>query len=172
MKKIILLYLLVFTKLAFAQTESEGSFCSNYKELTISGASYHFTERTPYAQQNGYNAFNYGLGFNCSANKFGNWNDEIQIGVISNSFREPSAIVSYGVLYPTLDWLELGVKAIVASGYNQAPTNFGGFIAAPMLSGKIKVTDDVFVNLSLIPSMAGNGNYIDGFIYGNIGVRF
>lgn len=172
MKKILFLIILTLSQTVLAQTENESNFCSNYKEVTISGGSYHFTQRTPYAQQNGYNAFNYGLGFNCSANKFGNWNDEIQIGVISNSFREPSAIVSYGVLYPTLDWLELGVKAIVASGYNQAPTNFGGFIAAPMLSGKIKVTEDVFINLSLIPSMAASGNYIDGFIYGNIGIRF
>lgn len=162
----------VLSLVSCAVLAEDGNFCANYKEITLSGLSYHFTERTPYAQQNGYNAFNYGLGVNCSINKFGNWNDEVQIGVLKNSFREPSGIVSYGVLYPTTDFLELGIKGIIASGYSQAPTNFGGLIAAPMLSAKVKVTDEVFVNLSLIPSMAFSGYYVDGFVYGNVGVRF
>lgn len=109
MRRKLLFLIFSFTALLAnsSYAEDSQSFCSNYKELTISGLSYHFTERTPYAQEHGYNAFNYGLGFNCSANKFGKWNDEIQIGVLKNSFREPSGIVSYGVLYPTTEFLEL-----------------------------------------------------------------
>lgn len=147
-------------------------FCSNYKELILSGSSYHFTSRTPYAKSNGYNSFNYGVGFNCSANKFGSWVDEMQIGIISNSFREASPMVSYGFLYPVFDKVKLGVKAIVAGGYQDAPTNFNGFIASPLLSTKIDLTDNTSLNISLIPSMTTSSSYIDGFIYGNLGFKF
>lgn len=155
----------------FADTKSD-DFCNNYKEVTISGASYHFTERTPYAKSNGYNWANYGIGINCSKNNFGQWYDEIQIGILENSFREPSGILSYGLLYPVFDKLSLGLKAIVASGYQNAPTNFSGFIASPLISAKILVTEDVSLNVSFIPSFTTTSSYVDGFIYGNIGFKF
>lgn len=172
MKKYLFLVTFLLCNYGEVLSQTNDKLCQNYKEITLSGASYHFTERTSYSQQNGYNSLNFGAGINCSVNNFGKWNDEIQVGILRNSFREPSGVLSYGVLYPTFNKLSVGVKGVLASGYQDAPTNFYGFIVSPMLSAKLELSNDIYLNMSLVPSLAFSGYYIDGFIYGNLGFRF
>lgn len=145
-------------------------------ELNLGGFSYHFSSYSDYAKEKGYNGKNYGIGLTCHLNgvELGGvkFQDEVEIGVLKNSFRENTVYGGYGVYYPINDRFSFGVKAMIGTGYEKAQNNMGGLIAGPALAAKLKLTDKVTLNLFGIPSFSSNNKYFDGFVYAGIGLKF
>jgi hypothetical protein len=165
MKKLLLLILSIIP------LTSNAEICPQ-KELNIGGFSYHFDESTNYAKKYGYNETNYTLGLTCKLNGLGMFNDDFEIGVVKNSFNENSFYVAYGIYYPINNSFSIGLRNIVATGYEEAKHNIDGVLGGPLLSMKIKINETLTLNFSGIPSFQNNNKKFDGFIYANLGIKF
>jgi hypothetical protein len=164
MKKLLLISILGIFPF-FAKAEE----CKKI-DLNVGGFSHHWTSFSQYSKKNGYNEDNYGLGLTCHLNGIGNFNDEIEVGFLKNSFSETAKYVAYGIYYPVNPTIELGLRNIIASGYEKAQTNIGGMVAGPMLAAKVHINETLTLNFSGVPSISINNQHTDGFIYVNLGI--
>ena len=134
-------------------------FCTE-RELNLNGLSKHFYD-IKYSKRNGWNERNYGIGFTCHLRGVGNWDDQLEVGVFKNSFRETSVYLAYGIYYPVNPAVSVGVRNFVASGYRHIDKTMLG----PLPTIKFRLNQVVTLNLSVAPRK-------DTFIAANIGFRF
>lgn len=111
MKYILIILLTTLSTPIFANNLCEENF------LVINGLSKHFEEKTKYAKKNGYNEINYGLGFKCQLQDWKDFQQELEIGYLKNSYREDSYYLSYNILKPLTSNFLIGLKASANSGY-------------------------------------------------------
>lgn len=127
------------------------SFCKeNY--LVINGFSHHFSKKTRYARENGYNEFNYGLGYKCQLNDWGSFNQDAEFGYLKNSYRADSFYISYNILKPVSENFSLGLRASINSGYEMLESSNHGLFGGIAPTVQYKITDELKSNLSLAPN--------------------
>lgn len=85
--------------------------------LVLNGFSKHFEKKTKYAREYGYNEFNYGLGYKCRLDDWKDFQQELEIGYLKNSYKENSYYMSYNLLKPITPKFLIGLKASANSGY-------------------------------------------------------
>lgn len=140
MKNPVFLALLFLNAPVFAQ-----SLCIE-QALVFNGASFHYEEKTKYAQKNGYNELNFGVGYKCISQKTNRLVQEVEIGYLKNSYREDSYFLAYNALFPIAKSFSLGVKFGAASGYERLGAKNGiRFGLGPVI--QYKITDTLATNL-------------------------
>lgn len=152
-------------------------------EINLGGFSYHFTKESDYAKKNGYNQDNWSIGYTCNLEKISLFNDRysfnsgLEVGVVKNSFRENAYYVAYDLFLPIDETFSIGVRNIIATNYaktkiNNSGINNSGIVFGPLPTLKVKMTDMVDVNFSILPSVKSDNFILDGFIFMNVGIKF
>lgn len=154
---------------SYANEDQSQRFCSE-KEIIFSGFTKHFKNNGKYAQEFGYNEKNAGIGFACSTDNIKSWNESLEVGIARNSYRKDSLYFAYNILYPLTPKAEIGVKLVAANGYKQLDLSQNGWFAGPLLTSKFHITEDININLSLLPTIKSRN--ASGFVWLTIGYQF
>lgn len=148
MKKAILIVLMTLSSSVFAEV-----FCKE-NALVLNGFSKHFEKKTKYAKKNGYNEFNYGLGYKCVLEEIYDFNQELEVGYLKNSYREDSYYLSYNILKPITPKFSVGIKASANSGYEILGSSYHGIQAGIVPTMQYKLTKTLATNFTIAPNFA------------------